>query len=57
MHVSSLKKLTAALVLAAAYTLAPGANAADLTKVKFVILTQPNIWDAGTFAAIDQGFF
>jgi putative hydroxymethylpyrimidine transport system substrate-binding protein len=57
MHGNSLKKLTAAFALAATFALAPGANAAELTKVKFVILTQPNIWDAGTFAAIDQGFF
>ena len=52
----SLKTLTAAAALAVAYAVSP-AGAEDLTKVKFVILTQPNIWDAGTFAAIDQGFF
>jgi putative hydroxymethylpyrimidine transport system substrate-binding protein len=41
--------------MAAIFAWAPHAGAAE--KVKFVILTQPNIWDAGTFAAIDQKFF
>jgi putative hydroxymethylpyrimidine transport system substrate-binding protein len=52
-----LRTWTAGLTLAAAVALTSGAFAADLKKVKFVILTQPNIWDAGTFAAIDQKFF
>jgi putative hydroxymethylpyrimidine transport system substrate-binding protein len=43
------------LAFATLVALAPGAHAQ--TKVKFAILTQPNIWDAGTFAAIDQGYF
>lgn len=55
MHLSNVKKLGGALAFATLVALAPGAHAQ--TKVKFAILTQPNIWDAGTFAAIDQGYF
>jgi putative hydroxymethylpyrimidine transport system substrate-binding protein len=50
-----MKRLGRALACATLVALASGAHAQ--TKVKFAILTQPNIWDAGTFAAIDQGYF
>lgn len=34
-----------------------GAAQDNLTTVKFALLTQPGIWDAGVFAAIEKGFF
>jgi putative hydroxymethylpyrimidine transport system substrate-binding protein len=49
--------LAAAVALAAGWLAAANVDAAEMTKVKFAILTQPNIWDAGTFAAIDQKYF
>jgi putative hydroxymethylpyrimidine transport system substrate-binding protein len=55
MYHKSLIKLGGALAFATLAALASGAQAQ--TKVKFAILTQPNIWDAGTYAAIDQGYF
>ena len=55
MYRDRLKKLGGAIAFAALAALASGAHAQ--TKVKFVILTQPNIWDAGTYAALDQGYF
>ncbi len=55
MYRSGLMKLGGALAFATLAALATGAQAQ--TKVKFAILTQPNIWDAGTYAAIDQGYF
>lgn len=33
------------------------ASAQDLKAVKFSLLTVPGIWDAGVFAAVDQGYF
>jgi len=49
----------AAAVLSALMTIAGGdaANAQGKMAVKFALLTQPNAWDAGTFAAVDQKFF
>ena len=44
--------------LAAAALLSIGAaSAQDMKTVKFSLLTVPGIWDAGVFAAVDQGYF
>lgn len=45
----------AALSAAAAFGVGNTANAAD--AIKMALLTQPGIWDAGLFAAVDRKFF
>jgi putative hydroxymethylpyrimidine transport system substrate-binding protein len=57
MHTSKVKVFAVAAALAVGCLAAMNADAAELKKIKFAILTQPNIWDAGTFAAIDQKYF
>jgi putative hydroxymethylpyrimidine transport system substrate-binding protein len=48
------KSLVAATAISVA-ALAGAANAAD--AIKMALLTQPGIWDAGLFAAVDRKFF
>jgi len=47
----------AALSAVAMLAGASDVNAQAKTEVKFVLLTQPGIWDAGIFGAVDQKFF
>lgn len=51
------KTMIAAAALSAAVAFGAGnaANAAD--AIKMALLTQPGIWDAGLFAAVDRKFF
>jgi putative hydroxymethylpyrimidine transport system substrate-binding protein len=42
---------------ATALSLALAATAEAQTQVKLALLTQPGIWDAGVFAAVDRKFF
>ena len=51
------KAMIAAVALSAAAAFGAGnaANAAD--AIKMALLTQPGIWDAGLFAAVDRKFF
>jgi putative hydroxymethylpyrimidine transport system substrate-binding protein len=48
--------VAAAFAAAASVSLA-AASHAQSTQVKFALLTQPGIWDAGTYAAVDRKFF
>ena len=43
--------------LAAVAAGAAGQAAEKPTDVKFALLTQPGIWDAGVFGAVEQGYF
>jgi putative hydroxymethylpyrimidine transport system substrate-binding protein len=58
-RVTTTKSARAAAVfsLALAASLGAGAEGFAADNVKFALLTQPGVWDAGTFAAVDRKFF
>lgn len=49
------RRLLAAMAVSAIALMAAGAVSGE--PVKHGLLTQPGVWDAGTFAAVDQKFF
>ncbi len=54
------KRILAALAVSAAALLAaagPAGAQGNLKPVKLALLTQPGVWDAGVFGAVDQKFF
>lgn len=53
----SRRALAAAALSLFAVAAAEPAGAQTKTPVKLALLTQPGIWDAGVFAAVDQKFF
>lgn len=50
-------RIAAAAVLGVVAVGAAGQAAEKPTEVKFALLTQPGIWDAGVFGAVEQGYF
>ncbi len=54
---SSMQRTMTTCVTALALAAAIGPVAAQNTPVKVALLTQPGIWDAGLFAAVDRKFF
>ncbi len=51
------KFLIAAAAVSVMALAAGSANAQGKTAIKFALLTQPGVWDAGIVAAVDQKFF
>jgi len=50
-------QIAAAAVFGVVAVGAAGQAAEKPTEVKFALLTQPGIWDAGVFGAVEQGYF
>jgi len=48
---------TIASFAASVVILVSSATAQEMTQVKFALLTVPGIWDAGVFAAVNNGYF
>ena len=56
LSLKSVATRTAVALVATAVFAAP-VLAADATKFRYALLTQPGVWDAGIIGAIDQNFF